>query len=237
MRARPEGVRVESCALGRPGRGGPPGRCACDGSVSPAAQGVLGADEGDVAPVPPDRREGTAGGRRPAQPLVERSLPSDRRRHHHPAQRPARRRHGVHRRLRLHHPPPPDSHPRRAPGVLPPDRPVGRRLLPGVHRRASVPGHRCRSGAPVPLRPARRRPAVRRGRRTRHVRPGRREPLLDDPHPGDAGPGEVRRRLLRENQPRPPLLAHLRPRRHPVLRPACGTRPVRRSRDPRGVLA
>ncbi|CAM5563207.1 hypothetical protein SCALM49S_09168 [Streptomyces californicus] len=31
MRARPEGVRVESCALGRPGRGGPPGRCACDG--------------------------------------------------------------------------------------------------------------------------------------------------------------------------------------------------------------
>ncbi len=45
---------------------------------------------------------------------------------------------------------------------------------------------------PYPLRPARRRPAVRRGRRTRHVRPGRREPLLDDPHPGDAGPGEVR---------------------------------------------
>lgn len=156
----------------------------------PAARGVMGPDEGDAAPVPPDRRKGAAGGERPAQPLVERSLPPDRERHHHPAQRPAPRRHRVHR--RLHHPASPRVGARRAPGVVPPDGPVGRRHLPRVHRHAGPPGHQRASRAPVPLRPARRRTAVRRGRRTRRLRSGRREPLPDGPHPGHADSGEVR---------------------------------------------
>ena len=87
------------------------------------------------------------------------------------------------------------------------------------------------------LRPARRRPTLRRRHRTRQLRPGLGYPLLAGPEPGQPGPGGVRGPVLEQGQPGPSFLAHLRHRPYPLCRPPDRPAGDRRPGDPGGVLA
>ena len=97
-------------------------------------------------------------------------------------------------------------------------------------------GVRVAIAHPQAVRPARRRPAVRRGHRARRLRPGLGQPVLAGPQPGQPGAGGVRGPVLGQGQPGAPLLAHLRHRPHPLLRPPGRPAGHRRPGDPGGVL-
>jgi Family of unknown function (DUF5996) len=118
----------------------------------------------------------------------------------------------------LRRPPPADPHDGRTDRVVISARPVRGVVLRRCPQRAGRPGDRVRDRQARAVRPVRR-DTVRRGHDPLHVRPGAGDPLLAGAEPGQLHPRGVRWWVLRQDQPGSPLLAHLRHRRHEVLRP------------------
>ncbi|CAA9414747.1 MAG: Ava_C0101 and related proteins, partial [uncultured Nocardioides sp.] len=189
-------------------------------------------DQGDPAPLPAGGREGQAGPGPASQPLVARALPPDRSRHHHAAHGPGG---DLLHRPRLPGPPARGDDGARSVEVLLPGGALGRRVPRAPVHGAARGGGRCRHPARAvrPHRPH----ALPRGPCARDVRPAAGDPLLARAERSQPHAGGVRRPLLRQDEPGPPLLAHLRPRRDPLLRQAGRPRPRRRPGHARGVLA